>query len=81
MQGFCLLVMPSSRMLREMYARERDFEKLNAPKAVTVPLIRPSNDGLSEWLKAFSIRIRLIEESTAQEGFLGRAFVEGQFSP
>ncbi|GLJ50701.1 hypothetical protein SUGI_1080150 [Cryptomeria japonica] len=95
MQGFCLLAMPSSRMLRgsnlepsgillviaEMYTQERDFEKLNAPKVFAAPLIRPSNDGVSEWLKAFSVRIRLIEESPAQEGFLRRAFVEGQFSP
>ncbi|GLJ51636.1 hypothetical protein SUGI_1097440 [Cryptomeria japonica] len=68
-------------VIAEMYARERDFEKLNASKAVIVPLIWPSNDGLSQCLKAFSVRIRLIEESPAQVGFLRRAFVEGQFSP
>ncbi|GLJ51642.1 hypothetical protein SUGI_1097540 [Cryptomeria japonica] len=68
-------------VIAEVYARERDFEKLNTPKAVTVPLIQPSNDGLSQCLEAFRVRIRLIEESPEKGGSLKKAFMEGQFFP
>ncbi|GLJ51633.1 hypothetical protein SUGI_1097380 [Cryptomeria japonica] len=68
-------------VIAEVYARERDFEKLNAPKAVTVPVMQPSNDGLSQCLEAFRVRIRLIEESPEKGGSLRRVFVEGRFSP
>ncbi|GLJ51644.1 hypothetical protein SUGI_1097560 [Cryptomeria japonica] len=68
-------------LIAEVCARERDFEKLNAPKAVTLPLIRPSDDGLSQCLEVLRVRICLIEEGPEKEGSLRRAFVEGQFSP